>query len=228
MDSDFKNPREWQANVREWLEVVEEHLSQIHAALVCKPPSIARQRAAVGLNQFIGGFSEWDDWVENLRLWFPAVRDVEILLGSEQWEAFTTAITALVKFHFQSHPVLLQLNAPPLQHALEVYLALRGKCEMLGQAHGPRDGSFVWEDRPVELPKTLYRLAEAIWSLAVWDGDRGKAAAREVASRVWGDAEKESTALPSAISRLNDHLCKARVPVTFCKAGDFVAVTIQR
>ena len=30
MDSDFKNPREWQANVREWLEVVEEHLSQIH------------------------------------------------------------------------------------------------------------------------------------------------------------------------------------------------------
>jgi len=25
-----------------------------------------------------------------------------------------------------------------------------------------------------------------------------------------------------------DHLCKARVPVTFCKAGDFVSVKIER
>ncbi len=76
----------------------------------------------------------------------------------------------------------------------------------------------------IELSRGLGRLWNAIWKYADWRKSRSPVS--EVVQESWGDEEKRSTALPSALTRLNKDL----VDHGFCvsMAGDWLIIELEK
>lgn len=79
-------------------------------------------------------------------------------------------------------------------------------------------------EKPSGLSKTQQRLVDSMWPSV--ESQTFKRPISEVVMEVWGDEEKESTALRSAITRLNDKCSEQGSSFAIHKEGDFLVVKI--
>jgi len=93
-----------------------------------------------------------------------------------------------------------------------------------------KGGNEHQHDRPqfpvTPFSKTERRVVQACWELADWSRSPAEAKTSDVVRQVWGDEEKESTALRPMLTAINNRCLKEQPPTRLAlrKRGDFIEI----